>query len=46
LAGESIDLLVNGRLIARGEVVVIGNNFGVKVTEVYRPESIGEGIEE
>lgn len=38
LAGESIDLLVNGRLIARGEVVVIGNNFGIKVTEVHRPE--------
>ncbi len=40
LAGESIDLLVNGRLIARGEVVVIGNNFGIKVTEVHRPEAI------
>lgn len=40
LAGESIDLLVNGRLIARGEVVVIGNNFGIKVTEVHRPESL------
>lgn len=40
LAGESIDLLVNGRLIARGEVVVIGNNFGIKVTEVHKPDSI------
>lgn len=43
LAGESIDLLVNGRLIARGEVVVIGNNFGIKVTEVHRPESLMSG---
>lgn len=40
MAGESIDLLVNGRLIARGEVVVIGNNFGVKITEVHRPEAL------
>lgn len=40
LAGESIDLLVNGRLIAKGEVVVIGNNFGIKVTQVHRPEAI------
>lgn len=40
LAGESIDLLVNGRLIAKGEVVVIGNNFGIKITEVHRPESM------
>lgn len=39
LAGESIDLLVNGRLIAKGEVVVIGNNFGIKVTEVHKPDS-------
>ncbi|MBC7475413.1 MAG: flagellar motor switch protein FliN [Candidatus Sericytochromatia bacterium] len=43
LAGESIDLLVNGRLIARGEVVVIGNNFGIKITEVHRPESLMSG---
>jgi len=41
-AGESVELLVNGRLIARGEVVVIGNNFGVKITEVYRPEELGD----
>jgi len=36
LAGEPVDLLVNGRLIAKGEVVVIGNNFGIKVTEVHK----------
>lgn len=39
LAGEPVDLLVNGRLIAKGEVVVIGNNFGVKITKVHKPES-------
>lgn len=38
LAGEPVDLLVNGRLIAKGEVVVIGNNFGVKITQVHKPQ--------
>src|SRR4051812_12812045 len=28
LAGEPVDMVVNGRLVAQGEVVVIGNNFG------------------
>ncbi|NLC58281.1 MAG: flagellar motor switch protein FliN [Armatimonadetes bacterium] len=35
-AGEPIDLLVNDRLIARGEVVVIDESFGVRVTEIVR----------
>lgn len=34
LAGEPVDILVNGKLIARGEVVVVDENFGVRVTEV------------
>jgi flagellar motor switch protein FliN/FliY len=34
LAGGSADLLVNGRLIARGEVVVIDENFGIRITEI------------
>lgn len=34
IAGEPVDLLVNGRLVARGEVVVIEDNFGVRVTEI------------
>jgi flagellar motor switch protein FliN/FliY len=33
-AGSPADLLVNGRLIARGEVVVIDEEFGLRVTEV------------
>jgi len=36
LAGEAVDILVNGRLVARGEVVVIGENFGVRVTELVQ----------
>src|SRR4051795_7967246 len=34
LAGEPVDLLVNGRVIARGEVVVLDEEFGLRVTDV------------
>jgi flagellar motor switch protein FliN/FliY len=34
LAGEPVDLLVNGTLIGRGEVVVIDEQFGIRLTEV------------
>ncbi|GHV33143.1 flagellar motor switch protein FliN [Synergistales bacterium] len=34
MAGEAVDVLVNGKLIAKGEVVVIDENFGVRITEV------------
>jgi flagellar motor switch protein FliN/FliY len=37
LAGEPVDILVNHKLIAKGEVVVIDENFGVRVTEVVSP---------
>lgn len=36
LAGEPVDILVNDRLIARGEVVVVDENFGIRVVEVVR----------
>ncbi len=36
LAGEPVDILVNDRIIARGEVVVVDENFGVRVVEVLR----------
>ncbi|MDR1204487.1 MAG: flagellar motor switch phosphatase FliY [Peptococcaceae bacterium] len=38
LAGEPADILVNGKLLAKGEVVVIDENFGVRVTEIVSPE--------
>ena len=37
LAGDPVDLLVNGKLIAKGEVVVIDENFGVRVTNIIGP---------
>ncbi|MCP4583182.1 MAG: flagellar motor switch protein FliN [candidate division Zixibacteria bacterium] len=41
LAGEPVDLLINNKLLAKGEVVVIDENFGVRITSmVSRPERI------
>lgn len=37
LAGEPVDILINGKLIGRGEVVVIEDMFGVRVTEIIPP---------
>lgn len=36
-AGEPVDVMVNGRLVAKGEVVVIEDNFGVRITEIITP---------
>ncbi len=36
LAGEPIDVLVNGKFVAKGEVVVIEENFGIRVTEIIK----------
>lgn len=45
LAGEPVDILVNHKLIAKGEVVVIDENFGVRVTEIVSPiERMGNGM--
>lgn len=38
LAGEPVDLLVNYKIIARGEVVVVDENFGVRITQLMTPE--------
>ncbi len=43
-AGEPVDLYVNDRLFARGEVVVIEENFGVRVTEILSPEQRLRGL--
>ena len=42
MAGEPVDLLVNGAAIARGEVVVIDEQFGLRVTEVIGHSTSGE----
>ena len=44
LAGEPVDLLVNGKPIARGEVVVIDEEFGLRITEVVsQAQRLAEG---
>lgn len=37
-AGDPVDVLVNRRVVARGEVVVIEDNFGVRITEILNPQ--------
>ena len=37
LAGEPMDVLVNGRLIAQGEVVVVNDKFGIRLTDIITP---------
>jgi flagellar motor switch protein FliN/FliY len=36
-AGDPVDLFVNDRLVARGEVVVVGDRYGFRVTEITAP---------
>src|SRR5579871_5289048 len=45
MAGDPVDLLVNGRRIARGEVVVVDEEFGLRITEigVAEPDPVLEG---
>lgn len=37
LAGEPLDILINGYLIAQGEIVVVGDNYGVRITDIITP---------
>jgi flagellar motor switch protein FliN len=37
LAGEPMEILVNGKLVARGEVVVVNEKFGVRLTDIISP---------
>ena len=38
LAGEPVDVMVNHKLVARGEVVVVEENFGVRITQLITPQ--------
>ena len=37
LAGEPLEIIINGKLVARGEVVVVNETFGVRVTDIVSP---------
>ena len=43
-AGAPVDIVVNGRLLARGDVVVIGDNFGVRITEIVGTKELMESL--
>jgi len=44
IAGEAVDLMANGKLIAKGEVVVIEDNFGLRITNIVSPEDRLRGL--
>ena len=37
LAGEPVDMIVNGKLIAKCEVVVVNETFGIRITDIVHP---------
>ena len=43
LAGDQVDLYVNGKCIAKGDVVVVDDNFGVRITEIIQMDG-GQGL--
>ena len=45
LAGDQVDLFVNGQCIARGDVVVIDDNFGIRITEILQKPDINELVQ-
>jgi flagellar motor switch protein FliN len=46
LAGEPLDVLVNGTLVAHGEVVVVNDKFGIRLLDVVSPEKRVESLKE
>lgn len=44
LAGEPLDILINGKLLAKGEVVVVDENFGIRITSIIDPRSRVQAI--
>ena len=45
-AGAPVDIVVNGQLLARGDVVVIDDNFGVRITEIVGVKELMESLKE
>ena len=44
LAGDPLDILANGTRIAKGEVVMVGEKFGIRFTEVVAPEEMVQNL--
>lgn len=45
LAGEPLDIFINGKAVARGEAVIVNDKFGVRLTDIVSPEDRIEGLE-
>ena len=43
MAGEALDIRANGKLVARGEAVIVNDRFGIRVTEIISPDGFEEG---
>ena len=41
VVGEPMDITISGRLMARGEIVVVNERYGVRISEVTRPDETG-----
>lgn len=44
LAGDPLDILINGTIIAKGEVVVVGERFGIRFGEIVDPEQRAKSV--
>jgi len=44
LAGEPLDIYVNGKQVARGEAVIVNEKFGVRLTDIISPDERVEGL--
>lgn len=46
LAGEPLDIFINGKPVARGEAVIVNEKFGVRLTDIISPEDRIEGLQQ
>lgn len=44
LAGEPLDVFINGKQVARGEAVIVNEKFGIRLTDIISPEDRVEGL--
>ena len=45
MSGEPLDIRLNGKLVARGEAVIVNDRFGVRVTEIISPEDMAQALD-
>ncbi|WKZ57391.1 MAG: flagellar motor switch protein FliN [Bdellovibrionota bacterium] len=45
ISGEPLDIRINGKLVARGEAVIVNDRFGIRVTEIVSPDDFEQPLE-